>query len=80
MCKQTFDSSSVHNMYVKRAQRGRGVVYSIFPPAAVGQTLKFCQMPNLPPPSLPPVDFVGEPGPLGGKKQPCHSLNILQSH
>ena len=24
LCKQTFDSSSVHNMYVKRAQRGRG--------------------------------------------------------
>ena len=24
LCKQTFDKSSVHNMYVKRAQRGRG--------------------------------------------------------
>ena len=24
LCKQTFDKGSVHNMYVKRAQRGRG--------------------------------------------------------
>ena len=80
LCKQTFDSSSAHNMYVKRAQRGRGRNLQHFSSCGCWADPKI--LPDAQPSSTftTPLHFVGGPGPLGGKNRPCHSLNILPSH